>query len=199
MKLAMTVALAGFLMGCSNQTKHSTSNTAATSNDFAEMVKSKLAAAPQLSQVEVSADSDRNQITLSGSAPSEEARDEAENIAKGVSPNSTVVDNITVNSQMASLQEYTSDMAGVARDKAKAIGDKVGQTLEDAWIYTKIKAKLADNSVTPALKIHVDVVKKVVTLRGEVGSPNAKQEAVRIAKNTEGVMSVRDQLTVAAS
>jgi len=199
MKLAMTVALAGFLMGCSDQSTHSTSSAAATNNDVAQVVKSKFAAAPQLSQVEVSADSDRDQITLSGSASSEEARDEAVNITKRVSPNSTVVDNITINPQVASLQEYTSDMAREARDKAKTVRDKIGQTLEDAWIYTKIEAKLASNSTTPALKIHLDVVKKVVTLRGEVGSPNAKQEAVRIAKDTEGVTSVRDRLTVAAS
>jgi hyperosmotically inducible periplasmic protein len=170
MKLAMTVALAGFLMGCSDQSTHSTSSAAATSNDVVGMVKSKLAAAPQLSQVEVSADSVGSQITLSGSASSEEARNDAVNIAKGVSPNSIVIDNITVNPGVTSLQEYTIDMAREARDKAKVVGDKIGESLDDAWIYTKIEAKLAGNSTTPALKIHVDVVKKVVTLRGKVGS-----------------------------
>jgi osmotically-inducible protein OsmY len=36
-------------------------------------------------------------------------------------------------------------MARTAREKAKEFGDKLGNSLDDAWILTKIKAKLLDN------------------------------------------------------
>jgi osmotically-inducible protein OsmY len=56
---------------------------------------------------------------------------------------------------------------------------------------------LIADSQTPARKINVDVVNKVVTLRGAVESAAAKAEAERIAKETEGVGRVRNLLKVA--
>jgi len=76
------------------------------------------------------------------------------------------------------------------------MGDKVGTSLDDAWLYTKIESKLATNSETPARKINVDVSNHVVTLRGQVGSLTAKQEADKLVRETEGVKQVRDLIKV---
>jgi osmotically-inducible protein OsmY len=97
-----------------------------------------------------------------------------------------------------SRSEYTEDMAREAREKAKTAGDKIGTSINDAWIHTKITSKLVSDKDTPARKINIDVVDGIVTLRGEVNTTIAKDEADRVAKDTEGVRRVRNLLKVTA-
>ena len=52
------------------------------------------------------------------------------------------------------------------------------------------------NPDTPSLKINIDVVDQVVTLRGLVDTINSKDEAERTAKQTEGVKRVNNLLQV---
>lgn len=96
-----------------------------------------------------------------------------------------------------SRSEYTEREAQEEREKAKQSGETIGDTLEDAWIHTKIVAKLIANSTTPERKINVDVVKNVVTLRGNVDTAEEKAAAEKVAKETEGVTKVVNQLKVA--
>jgi len=95
--------------------------------------------------------------------------------------------------------EYTEEKAREARERAKQAGDTIGETLDDAWIHTKIVAQLIADTNTPERKINVDVVNNVVTLRGTVDTAQAKAAAEKIAKETEGVKSVTNQLKVAAA
>lgn len=92
---------------------------------------------------------------------------------------------------------YTEREAQEEREKAKANKETIGDTLDDAWIHTKIVAKLIANSTTPERKINVDVVKNVVTLRGTVDSAEEKAAAEKVAKETDGVTKVVNQLKVA--
>jgi osmotically-inducible protein OsmY len=93
--------------------------------------------------------------------------------------------------------EYSEKQAAEERERAKQSKETIGDTLDDAWIHTKIVAKLIADSDTPERKINVDVVNNVVTLRGEVDTAQAKTDAEKIAKETEGVKSVVNQLKVA--
>jgi len=92
---------------------------------------------------------------------------------------------------------YTEREAQEEREKAKASKETIGDTLDDAWIHTKIVAKLIANSTTPERKINVDVVKNAVTLRGTVDSAEEKAAAEKVAKETDGVKNVVNQLKVA--
>src|ERR1041385_7190381 len=94
---------------------------------------------------------------------------------------------------------YTEEQAREEREKAKANKETIGQSLEDAWIHTKVVAKLISDSKTPERKINVDVVEAVVTLRGQVDTAEAKTEAERLAKETDGVKSVKNELKVVAA
>ena len=60
----------------------------------------------------------------------------------------------------------------------------------------QIVTKLIGNTDTPERKINVDVVNNVVTLRGTVDTAEQKAEAERVAKDTEGVKRVVNQLKV---
>jgi hyperosmotically inducible periplasmic protein len=66
----------------------------------------------------------------------------------------------------------------------------------DAGVTTKVKAKLAADDTVKAYQIDVDTQRKVVTLKGAVDSEAARTQAVRLARDTEGVSNVVDQLTV---
>lgn len=94
---------------------------------------------------------------------------------------------------------YSDEQAREEREKAKANKETIGQSIEDAWIHTKVVAKLIGDSQTPERKINVDVVEAAVTLRGQVDTPEAKAEAERLAKETDGVKSVRNELKVVAA
>jgi len=67
----------------------------------------------------------------------------------------------------------------------------------DAGITTKVKSKLAADDTVKAYQIDVDTKDKVVTLSGNVDSQAAKDQAVAIARATEGVADVVDNITVA--
>jgi hyperosmotically inducible periplasmic protein len=68
----------------------------------------------------------------------------------------------------------------------------------DPAITTKVKTKIAtDRTITSASKIEVSSHNKVVTLTGMAETPEAKERAVALARGTEGVVDVVDNLTVA--
>src|SRR5258708_31060198 len=92
--------------------------------------------------------------------------------------------------------KYTEEQAREERARAKQNKETIGDTLDDAWIHTKIVAKLIGDSKTPERKINVDVVNNEVTLRGTVDTPGARSEAERVAKETDGVKKVSNHLTV---
>jgi hypothetical protein len=66
----------------------------------------------------------------------------------------------------------------------------------DAGVTTKVKAQLAADEMVRAYNVDVDTQEHVVTLRGDVESVAVKEQAVRIARNTEGVRDVIDDLRV---
>ena len=68
----------------------------------------------------------------------------------------------------------------------------------DAGLTTKVKAKLVADDTVKAYQIDVDTANKVVTLKGNVTNPAAKTQAVVLARGTEGVANVVDQIVVVA-
>ena len=66
----------------------------------------------------------------------------------------------------------------------------------DPEITAAVKSRLAATESLRAYRIDVGTSSRVVTLNGTVASEAAKREAVRVARNTEGVRDVTDQLTI---
>lgn len=66
----------------------------------------------------------------------------------------------------------------------------------DAGITTAVKSKFAADDTVKAYQIDVDTENKVVTLSGEVDTAAQREHAVMIARNTDGVADVIDQLRV---
>jgi len=194
----------GFLMlaGCSQtgSTTSASAPSAISDSDMQNAIQARLNSDPDLSaaKLDVDAHAKDNKVTLKGTVATESMRLRAVELAKAGNPNLEITDKIDVKPREVSRSEYTEDMAREARERAKASGDKIGTSVNDAWIHTKITTKLIGDKDTPARKINIDVVDGIVTLRGEVTSTTAKDEADRVAKDTEGVRQVRNLLKVTA-
>lgn len=64
----------------------------------------------------------------------------------------------------------------------------------DPGITTKVKAQFAADDIVKASQIDVDTKDGVVTLTGNVDSMAAKDRALQLARDTEGVSSVVDMI-----
>jgi osmotically-inducible protein OsmY len=92
--------------------------------------------------------------------------------------------------------DKTKEVAGEVADKGKEIVSATGEAITDAWVTTKLKAKFADEKLLKDSDIRIDTDNHVVTLKGTVVSASAKKRAAEIARGTEGVSSVVDQVVV---
>jgi hyperosmotically inducible protein len=71
-----------------------------------------------------------------------------------------------------------------------------GQQLDDGAITAKIESKLSlDPDINP-FNVDVDTLDGVVTLRGEVEKASARTGAERLARDTDGVVEVRNEIRV---
>ena len=90
-----------------------------------------------------------------------------------------------------------------ARERGAEIGEKaaiatakVQETLGDAALTTKIKAKMALDDSVEARMIDVTTRDGAVTLTGSVRSASERERAVSLARETTGVTRVIDNLQV---
>jgi osmotically-inducible protein OsmY len=73
----------------------------------------------------------------------------------------------------------------------------VACSASDPGITTAVKSKLAADDTVKAYQIDVDTREGVVTLRGNVDNPAAKARAAELARDTDGVTNVVDNIVVA--
>jgi hyperosmotically inducible protein len=90
-----------------------------------------------------------------------------------------------------------------AREAGAAVGERVAtganeaeRALGNAALTGKIKAKMALDDTVKAAAIDVENDGGVITLKGTVRSEAERARAVQLARETDGVTSVRDRLVV---
>jgi osmotically-inducible protein OsmY len=88
--------------------------------------------------------------------------------------------------------EATKKVAGVTKKAAV----KTGENVTDGWITSRIKTKFMGEEVLRASSINVDTNNHVVTLKGAVPTTAAREKAIELAKEVEGVDKVVDSLTI---
>ena len=91
-----------------------------------------------------------------------------------------------------------------AREKGREVGEKIAVATEkvkedvnEAALTTKIKAKMAQDDSVKARSIDVTTTGTTVTLTGTVRSQAEHDRAVALARETNGITTVVDRLTVA--
>lgn len=131
-------------------------------------------------------------VTLRGTVENEAAKQQAQQLAQNVQGVTRVDNQIQVRSE-----ERPAATTGTAAESRPATTADESARMGGAWLTTKIQAQYFTN---PGLKSwNIDVTSSsdgVVTLRGEVDNATDKQQAVKIAQNTEGVTRVEDNLRV---
>jgi len=194
-----TISVLALTLGtCTKQPEPGTKTM--TNDDLDRSVTAKINSDAVLAtyNLDVDADVSKNVVTLSGTVPTETLRMRAVDAAKSAKDGLVVTDKIDVKPGDVARKEYNEEMARDQRARASEAGESIGDSIDDAWIHTKIRSKLMMKGEFPGEGIHVDVKDNVVTLRGTVDTREEKMKAEQVAKDTEGVKSVKDQLVVKA-
>ena len=139
-------------------------------------VKTKLVADSEVKASQINVDTSQKVVTLTGTVDTQAAKTRAEQIARETKGVLSVVDNLTVS-------------------EATAAGPTTS-TFADPMLTATVKSKLLADPVVGGLAINVDTENAIVTLTGKVKSQEEKDTAIRLAKETEGVKDVNDQLTI---
>ena len=123
--------------------------------------------------------------TLTGDVATAAQKSEAEKLAKihGV----TRVDN--------RIEIDPNEDKTVADRISKGLS-RTGESVTDAWILTKVKWFHTGADALKGSDINVDVKDGVVTLKGTVKTEAGRAKAIALAKDTDGVKRVVDQLTI---
>jgi hyperosmotically inducible protein len=133
---------------------------------------------------DIDVDTTAGVVTLSGTVPTEAGRARAIALAKQTDGVKSVTDKLRI-------------VPGDAKPGKPDTTRTPGRTVNDGWIKSKIYAQfLADWKTLEDSDIDLDVAEGVVTLNGTVKTEAGKTRAVALAKGTDGVTSVKDNLKV---
>lgn len=139
-----------------------------------------------LSPFSIDVEIENGVAVLTGEVESEVDRDLAEQVALGVEGIREVDNQLKVEGETAD-RNATGD------------GERsFSSRFNDATTTATVKSKLLWNRNTEGLDINVDTQNSVVTLKGTADTSEAKELAERLARNTEGVRQVDNQLEVSA-
>lgn len=90
--------------------------------------------------------------------------------------------------------DYDKNRADYERDRGSST---IGTGANDSWLWFKTRAALLTTSDLRESTINVDAVNDVITLRGTVETAAQKTKAEQVAKDIDGVKSVKNELKVA--
>lgn len=137
----------------------------------------------------IKVDTEQGQVTLSGTAPHEEAKFRAQEIAENIGGVAAVANNLVVGNPTGNPHTATARTA----DAMRAGADSVGSVVEDTWITTKVKAKLLADERVEGFDVQVSTRAGVTVLSGVLPSAAARDRAIALARQVAGVKRVDAQ------
>ena len=158
---------------------------AVTDDSIKDRVNFRLETSNIVRKYDVKVKVEKGVVTLSGDVATAAQKAEAGRLAK-VTGVTRVQNDITV--------DPSEDKTVTERVKSGLT--KTGEKITDAWITTKVKWFFLGEDALKGSDINVDTTNHVVTLKGTVKSAAGKARAMQLAKNTDGVTKVVDQLMV---
>jgi hyperosmotically inducible protein len=160
-----------------------------------------------LKDSDIDVDTANGVVTLTGTVASAAGRARAVAIAKATDGVKSVNDRLRIAPEsMADAREAgrkageeTKEAGRTAAGAAKDATGTTGRAMSDGWIKSKIAAQIVTEDALDNSDIDVDVKHGVVSLEGAVRTAAAKDRAAAIAKATDGVTSVKNNLKVSAA
>jgi osmotically-inducible protein OsmY len=153
-------------------------------------IQAKYFADPAVNGRDINVTTTNGVVTLTGRVESQQEKQQAVAIARGTDGVANVDDRLVVQPEGAVATTGTA-----AGDAGRTLGDKI----DDVRITSTIQSKYFLDDLVKGRRIDVDSRQGVVTLRGEVGSESERSQALLLARNTDGVQRVEDNLTVNAA
>lgn len=95
-----------------------------------------------------------------------------------------------------STAERARETGAEVGERAAAAANQAKHALEDGALTAKIKSKMTLDDTIQASRINVDTVDRVVTLTGTVETEAQRQRALQLARETNGVKTVVDRLSI---
>jgi hyperosmotically inducible periplasmic protein len=151
-------------------------------------VKSQLAADDIVKARRIDVDTRERVVTLTGEVRTAEEEARALQIARNTNGVANVVDELSI-----VAEPQAAPTTGVGGTPTEPGG---GALTNDASITSAVKSKLLADPDTSGLRIDVDTKDSMVTLTGTVRTETEKDQALAIARNTEGVKNVTNRLNV---
>ena len=153
----------------------------------------------------IDVDANNGVVTLTGTVGSEAGRTRAVTIAKTTDGVKNVVDKLRIaragEKDASGAAKETGREAGAAgKEAARDAGGatrKGGRAVTDGYLKSKIYSQFLAEDTLEDSDIDITVKSGAVTLTGTVATAAARTRAVALAKQTEGVKSVKDSLKVA--
>lgn len=142
-------------------------------------VKAALVDHENIKSTDISVETDKKVVTLSGFVESQAQAEAAVKVAKGVEGVASV-----------------SDKLHVRDGKSESKADSAKGYAGDAATTSEIKAKYLADDIVPSRKVKVETTDGVVQLSGTVESKAQSERAESIAKAIDGVKSVKNDLKV---
>jgi hyperosmotically inducible protein len=99
----------------------------------------------------------------------------------------------------ACSRAQTQQQTQRAAAEVKGAAARAGEALQDGWLTTRIQAQYFADKQVKARYVDVSTRDRVVTIKGYVDSPAARERALQIARATDGVRQVNDQLLIGQS
>ena len=145
-------------------------------------VKARLLANKTTRSSSINVDTVGGAVTLRGTAPTEEARIKADEIAANVEGVQAVSDQLAVGDSSVNPQTATA--------RVKQAAGEAGNVASDSWITTKVKTQLLADPDVKGSDVNVSTQDGVVTLAGVLPSREMRNKAVTITLNVKGVRKV---------
>ena len=215
MMLAATVSFASAQEGAkaeAREAKQDTKNAAAKTGTAIKdswitlKVHSQFVPEDALKDSDIDVDTNNGVVMLNGTVASEAGRAKAIAIAKATDGVKNVMDHLRIAvpaDHTAAMREAGREAGDKTKDAARTTADKTrdttgttGKAITDGWIKSKIAAQYVTESSLDNSDIDIDVSKGMVALKGAVRTAGAKDRATAIAKGTDGVKGVKNDLKI---
>jgi hyperosmotically inducible protein len=131
-------------------------------------------------------------VTLRGTVVTEAGRARAVAIAKATDGVKSVKDDLKIGRAEGDARE-AGERAGEA---ARGTTGSATRAVTDGWLKSKIYSQFLTEDALDDSDIDIDITKGAVTLNGSVKTEAGRERAAAIAKDTEGVKSVKNNLKV---
>jgi osmotically-inducible protein OsmY len=166
-------------------TQVTTAQTKSADETLKDRVEYRLETNASVRKYDIKVNATGGKVTLTGDVATAAQKAEAGKVAK-------VTGVTSVDNQIKVDPNTDKTLA----ERTKSGLNKAGQAITDAWITTKVKWFMTGDDLLKGSDINVDTTNKVVTLKGTVKTQAGRARALALAKDTDGVTRVVDQLKI---